>query len=198
MRYYPLFADLNGRTCLLIGEGKMIEEKSESLEKSGAIVRKRTCFTEEDARDVFLIVADVAEDQAAEIQAFGERNRVFVNIVDKPTYCSFIIPAIAQQSDLLIAISTAGRSPALAGWIRKRFQQEFGPEYGSLLDAFAETREDVKKVLRGYGDRKDFYLTLLEDDILDLARRQGKEAVLLELSQRLERFKKTRRLLKKS
>jgi siroheme synthase-like protein len=194
MRYYPLFADLNGRNCLLIGEGKMIEGKSDSLEKSGAIVRKRTCFCEEDATDVFLIVADVAEDQAAEIQAFGERNRIFVNIVDKPKYCSFIIPAIVKQKDLLIAISTAGRSPALAGWIRQRFQQDFGPEYGLLLEAFGETREDVKGVLKGYGDRKDFYLKLLEGDILDLARHQGKQAVLKALNQRLEQFKETRRL----
>jgi precorrin-2 dehydrogenase/sirohydrochlorin ferrochelatase len=191
MRYYPLFADLNGRTCLLIGEGKMAEEKSASLQKSGAVVRRRNCFSEEDAQDVFLIVADVEEDLARQIQAFGERNRVFVNIVDKPKYCSFIVPAIVQQSDLQIAISTSGRSPALAGWIRERMQEEYGPEYSSLLDALGETREDVKKGLRRYGDRKAFYRELLESGILQIAQCKGKEAVRHELNRRLREFKRT-------
>lgn len=190
MRYYPLFADLNGRACLLIGEGGMIEEKAESLKQSGANVRKRACFSGEDAKDVFLIVADVEERVAREIQAFGERNRVFVNVVDKPKYCSFIIPAIAEQRDLLIAISTSGKSPALAGWIKERFQEEFGPAYGSLLDTLGDTREDVKKVLPRYNDRKTFYRELLDDGILELAESGGKEAVHLELNRRLQKFKR--------
>jgi hypothetical protein len=86
----------------------------------------------------------------------------------------------------------------LAGWIRKRFQEEFGPEYRSLLDAFGETREKVKEALPSYADRKDFYLDLLEGDILGVARRQGKEAVLLELDRQLLLFRKTPQFQKKS
>jgi len=193
MRYYPLFADLKGRTCLVVGEGKMIEEKAESLEKSGAVVRQRGSFTEEDAEDVFLIVADVEEDTAQEIRAFGERNRIFVNVVDKPMFCSFIVPAIVQQRDLLIAISTSGKSPALAGWIRERFEQEFGPQYGILLDILGETRKDVKKVIVRYSDRKAFYRELFETGIFDLARLGDKEAVFFELRRRLEQFNRIRR-----
>ncbi len=193
MRYYPLFADLNGRTCLVVGEGKMVKEKAEKLEKSGAVVRQRVSFTEEDAEDVFLIVADVEEDTAQKIRAFGERNRIFVNIVDKPMFCSFIVPAIVQQRDLLIAISTSGKSPALAGWIRERFEREFGPQYSSLLDVLGETRNDVKEAIERYRDRKAFYRELFETGILDLARLGDKEAVSLELRRRLEQFNRIRR-----
>ena len=190
MRYLPLFADLKGRTCLLVGEGNMIEEKSEILERSGAVIRKRAHFSEDDAADIFLIVADVEDDVASQIREFGEKSKVFVNIVDKPRYCSFIIPAIAQQSDLLIAISTAGKSPALASWIRERFQREFGPEYGDLLDVLGDTRERVKQVLPSYGTRKAFYRELLEGGILRTAQLGGKEGVRIEIDRHLKEIRK--------
>jgi siroheme synthase-like protein len=190
MRYFPLYVDLKGRLCLLVGKGKMIQEKSELLQKAGALIRKRDCFSEADADDVFLIVADVEEECACRIQAFGELNQVFVNIVDKPRYCSFIVPAIVQQKDLLIAISTSGKSPALAGWIREQLQAEYGPSFRNLLDALGETREDVKEKLPKYGDRKAFYRELLEGGIASTAKR-GREAVRLELETHLHEFRKT-------
>ncbi|MGW8181162.1 MAG: precorrin-2 dehydrogenase/sirohydrochlorin ferrochelatase family protein [bacterium] len=186
MRYLPLFADLKGRTCLLVGEGNMIEEKSEILKNSGAVIRKRACFSEDDAGDVFLIVADVEDEVASRIQEFGEKSKVFVNIVDKPKYCSFI------------AISTAGKSPALAGWIRERFQKEFGSEYGVLLDVLGETRETVKQVLPSYGARKTFYRELLKGGILRTAQRGGKESVRIELDRHLEKVSKKPLLQKRT
>jgi precorrin-2 dehydrogenase/sirohydrochlorin ferrochelatase len=166
----------------------MIQEKLESLKKSGAVIRLRPEFHEKDAEDVVLIVADVKEDIAREIQSFGDRNRIFVNIVDKPDYCSFIVPAIVERGNLLIAISTSGSSPALAGWIRERFQQEFGPEYGGLLDALGETRNEVKKFLPRYGDRKAFYRHLLESGILRVASREGAEEAKKQLRRQLQEF----------
>lgn len=189
MSYYPLYTDLSGRTCLLVGVGKMIEEKSESLKDSGAVIRRRSSFSEEDARGVFLIVADVEEETAERIQAFGERNQVFVNIVDKPKYCSFIVPAVVQQENLLIAISTSGKSPVLAGWIRERLQQEYGPQFGCLLDVFGKTRKTVKETLPRYSDRKAFYRRLLDGGILQTAGR-GREAVEQQLVTSLQKFKK--------
>jgi siroheme synthase-like protein len=192
MHFYPLFADLNGRLCLAIGRGNLIEEKSRALRRCGALVRRQEVFSVEEAEGVFLIVADVDEDLAAEIKDFGDRTQIFVNVVDKPKYCSFVVPAIAQQSDLLIAICTSGKSPSLAGWIRERIQTEFGPEYGSLLDILGKTRNDVKKALQHYGDRKAFYRDLLESDIITTAQSGGSEALQLELNRRLQEFKRTR------
>jgi len=192
MRYYPLFADLNGRLCLTIGNGTLIEEKSEVLRKCGAVVRRREVFDVQDTEGVFLIVADVDEEMATQIKTFGDLSQVFVNIVDKPKYCSFIVPAIAQQDDLLIAISTSGKSPALAGWVRERLQMEFGPEYGRLLDILGETRDDVKQALQLYGDRKAFYRELLESGILNTAQFEEKEILQLELNRHLQEFKMKR------
>ena len=190
MRYFPLLADLKGRTCLLVGKGKMIEEKARLLEKSGAILRRREIFLEADARDVFLIVADADEDLARRIQSFGEKNRVFTNIVDKPRYCNFIVPAIVDREDLLIAISTSGKSPALAGWIREQLQENYGPEFSTLLAVFGETREEVKERLPKYPDRKEFYRRLLKTGIVEIAK-EGKKEVRMEIEQRLQEFTET-------
>jgi siroheme synthase-like protein len=190
MRYFPLYVDLQGRNCLLVGKGKMIEEKAQLLSKSGAILRRRDSFVEADARDVFLIVADVDEETAANLQAFGERNRVFVNVVDKPKYCGFIVPAVVDRKDLLMSISTSGKSPALAGWIREQLQESYGQEFSVLLDVFGETRDEVKDELPRYGDRKAFYRGLLKGGIADIAK-EGEEAVRSELERRLLEFRRT-------
>ena len=188
MRYYPLFANLSGKVCLAIGEGELIAEKADSLASCGAAVRRRKQFDPSDAEDAFLIVADVHEELAEEIAAYGEASRILVNIVDKPKYCSFIIPAIVRQEDLLIAVSTSGRSPALAGWVRERLQTEFGAEYGDLLEALGATRQQVKERLESYADRKAFYRRLLEGGILETARTKGGDAVTQELQRVLQEF----------
>lgn len=190
MHFFPLIANLNGRRCLAVGSGSLIEEKAETLRKCGAVVRRNNVFIAEEAEDVFLILADVDESIAAQIRTFGERHRVFVNIVDKPEYCSFIVPAIARRNDLLITVSTSGKSPSLASWIRERLETEFGPEYQELIEALGSTRGTVKTELDSYGDRKAFYRALFEGGILQLAAHGGKGAVRDELRRQLDAFKK--------
>ena len=74
----------------------------------------------------------------------GEAAGVLVNSADDPENCRFILPAAARQGDLTITISTAGRSPALATWLRRRFEAEFDDRYSDLLDLLAEVRAEVK------------------------------------------------------
>jgi len=76
---------------------------------------------------------------AAEAKAAG----VFLNVVDRPALCSFIVPAIVSQGDLTLAISTGGASPALAKKIRYTLEQSFGPEYDLALRLLARVREQV-------------------------------------------------------
>ena len=186
MRYYPLYADLRGRPCLVVGRGSLAEEKAASLERAGARVRRRETFEPEDARDVFLIVADVPPDEAARIQRFGDAHCRFVNIVDKPRHCSFILPAILERDDLLVAVGTSGSSPAMAGWIRRQLESQFGPEYPAVLRALGRTREEVKARIPEYADRKRFYRELLDGGLLDIARNEGAQAAETRLRSRIE------------
>ncbi len=176
----------------MVGRGPLADEKAASLGRAGARVRRRDAFDPGDARDVFLIVADVSPDEAERIQQFGETHRVFVNIVDKPRYCGFILPAILERGDLIVSISTSGRSPALAGWIRRRLESQFGPEYSAALRALGHTREEVKARIPAYADRKRFYQDLLDGGILETARSQGAEAAEARLRRKMEEWHKCR------
>ena len=69
--------------------------------------------------------------------------KILVNAVDQPGDCNFIMPSIVRQGDLQIAISTAGKSPALAKRLRKEMESMFGPEYDSFIDLFQEAGIEV-------------------------------------------------------
>lgn len=187
-RYYPAFLDLRDKPCLVVGTGDLCEEKAATLERAGARVSRSVGFDEEMARDHFLIVADVDEALARTIWEFGGRHRIFVNIVDKPRFCSFILPAVLHRGDLQIAVSTGGASPALAGWIRRRLEQDFGSEFAVLLEELGRTRQSIRRRFSRYSDRKFFYYRLFENGILESARTGGEAAVRERLERAVEEF----------
>jgi precorrin-2 dehydrogenase/sirohydrochlorin ferrochelatase len=188
MRYYPAFLDLLEQPCLVIGQGQLADEKATQLEQAGAHVIRSSHFNKTQAKQVFLIVAALEnEKQAQEIKDFGDRNRIFVNVVDKTDYCSFIVPAIVDRGNLLIAISTSGKSPAIASQIRKQLEKKFGHEYSDLLEALAEIRPQVKKTFHTFEQRKDFYLKLIQKDLLQTIQTAGLMAVREKIQQELHK-----------
>jgi precorrin-2 dehydrogenase/sirohydrochlorin ferrochelatase len=74
------------------------------------------------------------------IHADAERLNLLCNIADRPEICNFVLPAIFRRGDFMMAISTAGKSPAFAKHIRQRLETQFGPEYGTLLDLLGAIR----------------------------------------------------------
>ena len=130
MSYFPVFLDLKGRLCLVIGNGDLAVDKAEALDRAGGLVRRSSEFVPAEARDAFLIVAAVEDKAVAKrIKDFAEAHRILVNVVDQTEYCNFIAPALVHRGDLVIAISTSGSSPALAKRIRRQLESQFGPEY---------------------------------------------------------------------
>ena len=153
--YFPAFLDLRGRRCLVAGGGEVGERKARALLECGARVivvsltltpvlaalaasgciehRART-FRRSDLRDCVLAVAatgDLRVDEA--LAAMARRWRVLVNVVDRPDHCDFILPSVLRRGELQIAVSTGGRSPALAREIRRRLEGLFGPGYAELV-----------------------------------------------------------------
>lgn len=183
MRYYPIFLDLQDRPCLVIGTGRMAEEKSHLLEQSGARVIRHDTFDPEKIRDVLLIVAVVEDaDLGRRIKEFADRQRILVNVVDQAENCTFIAPAIVNRGNLLIGISTSGKSPAMATRIRKQLEKEFGEEYSELLEALAEIRPRVRERFASFEERKAFYTHLVRLDLLETLKKGG----LPELKDRIE------------
>jgi siroheme synthase-like protein len=111
--------------------------------------------------------------QAATIRAEAERERVLLNVIDRPEACSFIAPAVVARGPLTIAIGTGGASPGLAARLRRRIEAEFGPEYEPYVAILGAIRER----LAGNPARVDVLGTLLDSPLLDLVRRADRAAI---------------------
>jgi precorrin-2 dehydrogenase/sirohydrochlorin ferrochelatase len=153
--YYPAFLDLRGRRCLVVGGGAVAERKVTGLLDAGARVRvvspaltpaltalatagivehRARAFRRHDARAAALVVAATgvpAVDDA--VAAAARRARALVNVADRPAACDFILPSVLCRGDLQIAVSTGGKSPALAREIRRRLEGYFGGEAGTIV-----------------------------------------------------------------
>lgn len=185
--YYPVFLDLRGRSCLVIGEGELADEKVRGLEQAGARVVRSPSF-DPDRSDAFLIVAVTADPGLGRrIKKFADRRGILVNVVDQTPNCSFIAPAIARRGDLVMAISTSGKSPALARKIREQLEGQFGPEYGDLVQALGEVRPLVKERLNSFRERSEYYSRMVRDpELLETARCHGVAAVRSRLEEGLQ------------
>jgi siroheme synthase-like protein len=189
MNYYPVFLDLHDRKCLVVGLGKLAEEKLAALNQAGARVVHQPHFQEEEAADCWLIVASV--DERAEmdrIRDFAEARRIPLNVIDQTEHCSFIAPAIMRRDDLVIAVSTSGQCPALASRIREHLEHEYGPEYALLLRVLGEIRPRVKSRLGQFEQRRAFYHHVLDLDPLTTLRQSGEHRLRERLYEALESY----------
>lgn len=170
---YPAILLLDGRLGVVIGGGALGERKVHTLLDAGAAVR---CVTSDvtaglramaDRGEVELVERDyrrgdlagavvaiaATEDVDVNQGVFEEATdaRIPVNVVDDVPRCTFIAPSIARRGDLLLAISTGGKSPALAVRVRERLEKEFGEEYAAMLALLGELRDSVTVA----GDKND-------------------------------------------
>jgi precorrin-2 dehydrogenase/sirohydrochlorin ferrochelatase len=107
---------------------------------------------------------------------------ILLNCADIPEACSFQVPAMVRQGDLLLAVSTTGGSPALSAWIRKRLALEYGVEYGLLVDLFASIRAEVLNDGSSSGSHKRVFEKMLKTDILACLRNRDWPALQTELA----------------
>lgn len=159
---FPMFLRLERRACLVVGAGPVAEEKILGLLAAGARVRviapKATPritqlsrskklkwitrdFRRGDIAGAFLVVAATSSRVVHErIRREARRAKVLCNVVDDPPRCDFFYPAVVRRGALQIAISTGGRSPALAQQLRRMFEKQFGPEYARWVAQLGQAR----------------------------------------------------------
>jgi len=199
MRYFPVFLDLNRRRCVVVGGGRVAERKVRSLRKAGAevtvvspkltaglqrfkeakeIEHRRRGYKGGDLKTAWLAVA-ATDDRPTNERVYREASarKIPVNAVDDPAHCTFIVPAVISRGDLLIAISTGGRSPALAKALRKKLAQEIGPEYPALLKMIGAVRKKIGEFGWGPGKSQRIYSRLLREDVLEMVRRKDHSAL---------------------
>jgi precorrin-2 dehydrogenase len=163
---YPVNLLVRGRRVVVIGAGRIAARKIEPLLDLGAEVTviapavgnevrawadQGRCvvdarpFRAEDLDGAWLVLT--ASDDAAvnaAVHAAGEERRIWVNSADDPDHCSFTLMSVVRRSDLVVAIGTGGRSPALAAHLRRLLDEELGPEYETLVDLLSEAREHLR------------------------------------------------------
>ncbi len=100
------------------------------------------------------------------------------NIADVPELCSFVVPAVITQGDLMIAISTGGASPALARRIREDLQRHFGPEYGEMTRVMGELRKLVLSGSASSDENKRLFLEIVDSEILTALKANDREKVV--------------------
>jgi len=192
MRYYPVNLDLAGRPCAVIGGGSVAERKVAALRDAGAkvtvispavtaglermaaageIALVRRPYQPGDLAGFFLAVAAASDPEANRQAAREARARqVLINVADTPELCDFTVPAQMVRGELLLTVSTGGKSPALARCIREELMDFYGPEFGLFLDALAAIRAGAKAKPGTPGDREEIWRQALDRKALDLVR----------------------------
>ena len=199
---FPVNLDLAGRPVLVVGGGPVAARKVSGLLRAGAHVtvvapdavpdisedpdvrwHRRAYQRGEVASYRLGVTATDDPDVNALVAADGERANVFVNSADDPANCSFTLPAVARSGDLQIAVSTNGRSPALARWLRRALEREVAAGHDQLLDLLTEVRAEAQAAfgtseVAGWDEA-------LDDGLLELVRTGRIEAARASLRQHL-------------
>ena len=161
--YYPVSLRLHGLPCLVVGGGPVAARKARGLLAAGAVVTViaagigdamaqlapvtilRRRYAPGDAGAFRVVVAATGDPEVdGAVFADAEASGVWVNSADDPDHCSLILPSVHRDGPVTIAVSTSGRSPALATWLRARLAEAGGPALGALAEILAEVRDQMK------------------------------------------------------
>jgi siroheme synthase-like protein len=165
--YYPVSLDMKGKGCIVVGGGEVARRKVEVLLNHGAqvsVISPVVCpelvelekqkgirlvkreYKAGDLEGAFIAIAATDNNEINNKVVSEARDRsVLVNVVDDAEQSDFIVPSYLQRGDINIAVSTGGKSPALARKLRLRLESEFGDEYGLLASVISDVRSELKR-----------------------------------------------------
>ena len=165
MSFFPIYLEMRGRRCLVIGGGAVAERKIAHLLEAGAEVAvispdasenvarwsknnsiqlEARCYQNGDLDGYELAFVATDDDRVnASVYQEGKSRGVWVNAADDPAHCDFILPSVLRRGDLTVAVSSGGQSPALARTIREELEIYFSREYEQLAQLAAETRAEL-------------------------------------------------------
>lgn len=192
MEYYPVNLDIRGRNCLVVGGGSVGTRKVKALiacggrvtvvspcgssdlgdlQNRGRIHWKRREYLSSDVKGMFLVIGATDDESLnRQISVDTQTRGVLCNIADRPELCTFILPAIVSQGDLVIAVSTSGKSPALAKAIRKELETQFGNEYAEFLTLMGQIRKKLLAREHAPEAHKPIFEQLIKSDVIALIR----------------------------
>lgn len=192
MKYYPVNLDIENRDCLVVGGGQVGTRKVaalvdcrarvtlvspeatddlKALADAGRIAWRQRPYVEEDLGGMFLVIGATSDETLnRRVHADAQRQNLLCNIADRPEICNFILPAVVRRGDLLIAVSTSGRSPAFAKRLRQSLEKQFGPEYGTFLHVMGGIRGRLLAQAHAPEAHKPLFEQLIDGGLVDLIR----------------------------
>ena len=197
MALYPINLDVGGKRCLVVGGGRVALQKTQELLRCGAEVEvvaplicdellelaeglaptlqiSRRAYEPGDLHGCLIAIAATGDSEVnRRVFLDGHQQGVLVNSADDPENCHFTLPARVRKGDLLVTISTAGRSPAMASWLRRQIEAYLDEDILQMLEVVAEVRDEIKA--QGIPTEPLDWATALNNGILELVR-EGKTA----------------------
>jgi precorrin-2 dehydrogenase / sirohydrochlorin ferrochelatase len=203
MRYYPVNLDIKKKNCLVVGGGSVgtrkvktllgcgakvtlvspfATEKLEKMAENHKITWHKRSYEASDLDNAFLVIG-ATDDEAlnTQISHDAEKQNKLCNIADRPEVCNFILPAIVQKDDLIIAISTSGQSPAFAKKLKKELEKQFGDEYIVFLKMMGAIRKKLLSEKHEPEAHKPIFEKLIYSNLLEYIRSKDLEAINTEL-----------------
>ena len=186
--YYPVYLDLKGRRCAIIGGGAEAERKAQGLLECGAEVTvispqvtivladlasrglihwESREYEVGDLEGAFLAIAENETPKVyVEVAQEAERQGVLLNVVDVTHLCSFIAPAVVRRGEVTFAISTSGLSPALARRLREELSESPVLRWADMADMLSEVRLALRR--KGVRPDPERWQECMDDELLDL------------------------------
>jgi len=192
MNYYPVCLKIDGKNCLVVGGGGVAARKVKTLLACGAKVTVVTlaandailqlagegaitlclrAYEPSDLKGMFLVIGATSDTELNfRVSEDADRKNMLCNIADVPDACNFILPAVVQQGDLQISVSTSGKSPAFAKHLRKEMERRFGAEYAVFLTLMGAVRKALLAEEHAPEAHKGLFEELIAAGLLDMIR----------------------------
>jgi precorrin-2 dehydrogenase/sirohydrochlorin ferrochelatase len=165
-QFYMACLNVEGRRCVVVGDGGMADEKAAGLEACGAAVERvpPAKYKGRLLKHAFVVMVST-QDSALNERIFRDADRrgILVNVADVPELCNFILPAVHREGPIAVAVSTGGASPALAKRLRERIAEIVRPEHAKLAEELRAMRPWVKERFRSYEERRDFFEEIVRE-----------------------------------
>lgn len=196
---YPIYLQLAGKKCLVVGGGKVAERKTATLLEYEAEVRlvspeitvylnnlaaqdliswRRGVFEPFDLNGIFLVFIATGDNKVNQaITALCRERGILVNAVDDPPNCDFYVPSILRRNSLCLAISTEGNSPLFAAKLRRELEDIITDEYGEWVEILGSLRDEIKNSGLNFEEKKRLFEALVYSDMLDLLKEGNKEQI---------------------
>ena len=205
--YYPAFIDIENKKVFVAGGGQVAKRKVEAFIEFGAKVNVlslslcpeleqlskngRINFLgsefHESHLDGMLIVVAATDDKKfnRKLSVIAKKRGILVNAVDQPEDCNFIVPSMVRRGSLLMAVSTCGKSPALAKKIRSDLETVFDDSYSIYLELLGNLRKAVLNCGLPQATTYDIFKVLINSNILDCIRIKDDDGIIKTLEETL-------------